>query len=381
MSILQRYYFRQALWPFLTAIITLSGLAILTQSLSNFDLISSHGESALIFFWITLLAMPQLISLLIPIALFIGAMMAFNRMSAESELIVGAAAGMSRMQRISPILRLGIYVFLANLAINLFIQPLAYREMRRVVYEVRTDIASSFMRPGEFVPLGDNVTFFARAVTPNGIMEDVFIQDGRGSTSSSYAAKEGFIAQTDFAPVMRLSDGVLTQIDEQGHLSDLTFETYEFDLTGFIDITSTFYFKESDRYLSELLDPRQTDILRAGGKAPLFAEGHYRLASPLYNLVFVLFVAAVFVGSEHRRTGYSQLIILAGVFALLLRLVGFAVQSGATDETDLNALQYGIPLLGAGLAIWRITRPRRKPKGLECGFDPASAPQTPETRS
>jgi lipopolysaccharide export system permease protein len=44
----------------------LSGLAILTQSLSNLDLLAERGETALVFLWITLLAMPQVIALLLP---------------------------------------------------------------------------------------------------------------------------------------------------------------------------------------------------------------------------------------------------------------------------------------------------------------------------
>lgn len=38
MTLFQRYTFRQALWPFLGAMAALTGLAVLTQSLSNLDL-------------------------------------------------------------------------------------------------------------------------------------------------------------------------------------------------------------------------------------------------------------------------------------------------------------------------------------------------------
>ena len=47
MILLQRYFFNQLLWPFITAIAAFAGLALLTQSLSNVDLVSGYSETAL----------------------------------------------------------------------------------------------------------------------------------------------------------------------------------------------------------------------------------------------------------------------------------------------------------------------------------------------
>ncbi|PWE17340.1 hypothetical protein DDZ18_06550 [Marinicauda salina] len=360
MKLFQRYVFRQALWPFLTAILALSALAILTQSLSNLDLITDEGGTALLFAWITLLAMPQVIALIVPIALFIGCAVALNRLTTDSEFIVGAAAGLSRFGRLTPFIRLAIYVALANLVINLFVQPASFREMRQALYEIRTDLAASFMREGEFVPLGGEVTFFAREIGENRVMHDIFIEDGRGRGGVAYSASEGVITQTAEGPVMLLNDGVLTQIDENGELSTLSFERYEFDLTAFIDPGAAFFFKESDKYLSELLDPTATDLARASSRDSLLAEGHYRLSSPLYNIAFALIAAAAYFSVEFRRTGYGRFIAAASAAALMLRLLGFAVQAAAAGDSGLNALQYAVPVLGSIGAVLVISRPMRR---------------------
>ena len=357
MTLFQRYMFRQLLWPFLGAMTALSGLALLTQSLSNLDLVAERSDTALAFFWITLLAMPQVIALLLPVAVFIACAIALQRMVGDSEILVGAAAGMNRRQRLSPVVRLAVWVILANLVINLFIQPASFRQMRELVYEIRTDIAASFMREGEFIQLGDSVTFYVREIDEDSVMNDVFIEDGRGPEASAYAASRGVIARTERGPVMLLEDGVLTQTDERGTLSRLTFERYEFALTAFIDSSSAFVFKDSDKFLPELLSPSATDIARARGASELYAEGHYRLAAPLYNLAFALIAAAAFFAVEHRRTGYTRYLIIAGAAALILRLAGFAVQAAAASDPGLNALQYILPLGGALGAIAFIARP------------------------
>ena len=366
MTLFQRYMFRQILWPFLAAMAALSGLALLTQSLSNLDLVAERGETALAFFMITLLAMPQVVALLLPIGVFIACAIALNRMVGDSEIIVGAAAGMNRRQRLSPVIRIALYVILANLVINLFVQPASFRQMRELLYEIRTDIAASFMREGEFIQLGDSVTFYVRSIGEDGVMNDVFIEDGRGRTSSAYAAARGVIARTERGPVMLLENGVLTQVDDAGTLSRLSFDRYEFALTAFIDSSTAFVFKDSDKFLPELLDPSATDIARARGADDLYAEGHYRLAAPLYNLAFALIAAAAFFAVEHRRTGYTRYLIAAGAAALILRLAGFAVQAAASSDSGLNVLQYALPIGGGLVAIGFIVAPsfnRRRLRG------------------
>ena len=96
MILVQRYIFRQLLVPFVTAAAAFAGLAILTQSLTNIDLISDYRETAFIFIKVTLLALPQLIALLSPFALFIAALAGLNRMTTESEITVASASGLTR---------------------------------------------------------------------------------------------------------------------------------------------------------------------------------------------------------------------------------------------------------------------------------------------
>ena len=360
MTLFQRYTFRQALWPFLGAMAALTGLAVLTQSLSNLDLMAERGETALVLITITVLAMPQVIALLLPIALFLAVAIALNRLTSDSELTVAAAAGMSRFQRVSPFVRLAIYVVLANLVINLFVQPASFRLMREQLFEIRTDLAASFMREGEFVPLGDQVTFYVREISDDTVLNDVFIMDDRTGQSAAYAARRGRIAATDRGPVMLLEDGVRTQVDQSGVLTNLSFDNTMVELTLFVDNTASLFFKESDKYLPELLRPTPADIARAGGKRRLHAEGHYRLSAPLYNLAFALIALAAYMSGEHRRIGYGRNLIIAGASAVVLRLIGFAVQAAAESDDAMNAVQYLVPLIGIISAIAMIGRPRRR---------------------
>jgi len=69
---------------------------------------------------------------------------------------------------------------------------------------------------------------------------------------------------------------------------------------------------------------------------------------------------AAFMAVEHRRTGYTRFIIMAGAAALILRLAGFALQAAAASDSALNPLQYGLPLGGCVAALYLIVRPGLK---------------------
>lgn len=356
MNLVQRYMFRQLLMPFVTASAAFAALALLTQSLTNIEFISNYRETAFTFIKVTFLALPQLIALLSPFALFIAILAGLSRLYSDSEATVASASGLSRFGVLSPVLRLAVLAALLNLAVNLFVQPLAYQEMRRSVFELRTDVAASLVRPGEFSNLAAGVTLYARTSNGQGRMQDIFIHDSRDPDEvSTYAAREGVIVRGEERPAMVMIDGNIQQVDQSGSLNFLTFDRYEFDLGDFVDPQLIFFLKESDLFLHELLFPDAQALARARGYERLTAEAHYRISAPLYNISLALIAAAAFMAGGHSRMGNSRRVVIAVAVALTVRLVGFAVQSAAADEMAWNIMQYILPAgsaIGAIAVIW-----------------------------
>ena len=71
MNTVSAYVFRQALGPLLAILGGLAAIAILTQGLNQLDIIITNRRAGFAFAWVTLLALPQLLSLILPMALFI----------------------------------------------------------------------------------------------------------------------------------------------------------------------------------------------------------------------------------------------------------------------------------------------------------------------
>src|SRR5205085_10521498 len=134
--------------PTLLATLALVALALLARSLSEFDVIIEQRQSAAVFLKIIALALPQLLAMILPIAVFVATLVALNRLHTEQEIVVCFAGGMSRWRVISPAMRLAAGAAFLMLILNLWVQPAAYREMRRELFEVKADLAATLVREG-----------------------------------------------------------------------------------------------------------------------------------------------------------------------------------------------------------------------------------------
>lgn len=370
MRLIDRYLLRQLVGPVILATLALTSVALLSQSLAGLDLIVNQRQSALVFLKVTLLYMPQLINLILPIAVFVAALVALNRLHTEQEIVVCFAGGMSRWRVISPAMRLACTVAFLALLMNIFVQPLSFRALREELFEVRTDLAATLVREGEFTEPAPGLTVYAQSVDGQGNLRNLFIHQIKpdGSTTT-YTAEQGRVGRAQGRPVLLMKNGSNQEFSGRGVLNYLTFQEYVFDLAPLANSGELIHYKPSDRYLHELFFPDLQQDWERRNRLELLAEGHARLASPLYNIAFMSLALAAILGGGFSRLGYGRRIVVIGAIAALVRLAGFLVQSACEDSAWLNVLQYVVPLAavwGAMAAIFRqkvgrhidITRPR-----------------------
>lgn len=365
MTLLQRYFRRQALWPLVISLSALATLALLTQSLSTIDLIIENRQSAFVFLKVTVLALPQLISIIMPLAVFMAMMFALNRLNVDSELVVAKASGMSPSQIASPALRLATLAMIAHLLINLWLQPLSFRTMRAALLDVRTDIAAQMLRPGEFIQPATGVTVYAREIKATGEMEDVLIYDARSAIDPlTHTAKSGQISNFNGRTLLALENGNIQTLTEFDTLDLVEFETHIIDLTDIMAMDPVLRLKTSDKYLHELLSPTDRERANKKGFQKSIAEGHARLSAPIYNIGLTLLALAFLVRGEYQRMGYGRKIATCAVIGFIIRLLGFALTSAAESNSAMNAAQYALPIglcLVCGAYLLSRRRWTRKP--------------------
>lgn len=361
MTHLQRYFFRQVFWPLIVAGAALTGLALLTQSLSSISLLVDEHQGALLFLYVTLLALPQLLSLVLPIALFIAVIYALHRLHTESELTVASASGMSRWGVMTPVMRLTVLAVLIHLVLNLWVQPYAYREMRRTLHNAQADLAASLIRPGEFVQPSNDLTLYVQSIESGGRLSGLMIEDAREPEQPVvYMAETGRLLQSSGSPSIVLENGNIQQLEEDGRLSYLDFDSYPFDLGRFVETQGNLVYKLTDRYLHELFFPDLSNPWEWSNRDAMAAEGHGRLAMPLHDIAIVLIAILALIGGDFSRTGYGRRIWIAAAAALTVRLLGFAAQSAAAEAPELNVFQYLLPVGAGAAALALLLNPRRR---------------------
>ena len=359
MRLIDRYLLKQLLGPTILATLALTGVALLSQSLSALDLMVNQRQSAGVFLEVTLLAMPQLINMVLPIALFVAALVALNRLHTEQEIVVCFAGGMSRWRVLSPAMRLAATIAFVALVSNIFVQPAASRLMREELFRVRTDLAATLVREGEFTEPAPGLTVYAQSIDKNGDFRNLFIHQTKpDGSSTTYMADRGHIAKRLGRPVLILRNGSTQEFSAKGVLNYLTFDEYAFDLTPLAATDELVHYKPSDRYLHELFFPDLTQTWEQRNYKGLLAEGHARLATPLYNIAFMAMAFAAIVGGGFSRLGYGRRIAIAAGLAALVRILGFVIQAACESSVWLNILQYAIPIGATALAFRSIFRQR-----------------------
>ncbi len=344
MNTISAYVFRQALGPLLAILGALAAIAILTQGLNQLDIIITNRRAGFAFAWVTILALPQLISLILPMAVFIAVVYALNRMHSESEIAVLYGAGVSRQRLARPIIQLAVLAALAHLAINVVVQPWAFKERRETFYALRTDIASSLVEEGSFTYPAEGLTLYARSRGGGGELRDMLIDDARTEPAITYTARAGAIATVDGAPAIVMRDGQVQRQNEDGGVDVLDFDRYVLQFEGVFDEPEIFYLKSSDRTLYQLFFPDRTAHFDQRNVEQFLAEGHARLSAPLLNIALAMIALAGVLMGDFSRRGYGRRIMWAAIIALVVRLSALVTQAAAADDPELNVLQYALPI-------------------------------------
>ncbi len=379
MRLIDRYLLRQMLGPTLLAVAALSAVAMLSDSLSVLDYLVNQRQSALVFLKITVLAMPQLVNMILPVAVFVAALVSLNRLHTEQEIVVCFAGGMSRWRVISPAMRLAATIAFFALIMNLWVQPLSYRAMRDEMFKIRTDLAATIVREGEFTEPVPGLTVYAQEVDGRGDMHNLFIHQTRDNGGAvTYMANKGHIAKRRGEAVLILQNGSTQEFSPRGVLNTLFFTEYPFELSSLDTADEMVHYKASDRFLHELLFPDLEQGWEKKNRKALLAEGNARIASPLYNIAFMALALWAIIGGGFSRLGYGRRMVIAFGVMTTTRVLGFVAQSAAEHTVWVNALQYAVPALTTWFSLRSLFRQkvsrrielRRRPRRTA----PAGAP-------
>jgi lipopolysaccharide export system permease protein len=356
MNLISRYLFRQIALPVAAACAALCGVGILSQSLDQLEVIVERGQSAWTMLQLTALATPQLLAVILPIGVLVGGLISLTRLQREQELTACFAGGLTRWRVIAPAMRLAVIVTMLSLFVNLYVQPASQREAREIAFAIRTDLAALLVQEGRFVQASGGLTVYVQEIEQNGLIRNLFVHVQDGDDVTTWDATTARFSRIDGRPALLMGSGSMQQFSSRGVLNFLSFEEYAFDLSPFTGTEEVLSFRESDLWLSELVNPGADMLERTGTREELMAEAHARITSPLYALTAMALALASVLGGEYRRTGHSgRVATAAGVF-LVTRVAGYAAVAAGASNIWVAPLQYLIPISVTAFALRMVFR-------------------------
>jgi len=334
MASLDRYILRQCFGVMIFVTAALSAAIWLAQSLRLIDLIVNRGLSIEVFLYLALLILPRFLDIVLPIGVFIAVLFTFNRLTAESELVVMRSVGLSHIALAKPVLILAGIAFLVLMSLSAYFLPASNRAFKDLHFEIRNRFVSSLL-----------LTIYIRGRDEQGEVVGLLINDSREPHRPvTILAERGVFANTPAGSRIVMVNGNRQQFDpETRKLSLLTFDRYTLDLDSLHDAPVVRFREPQERFLDELFFPsaEADPVLRLG----LTIEAHQRILIPLSAFSFALIPLACLLPGEFNRRGQLKRALLAIVVAFLFELLDIGVNDLASRSAAAIPLMYATDLL------------------------------------
>jgi lipopolysaccharide export system permease protein len=364
MNRVTHYIFNQTVVATLFVTLAITCAVWLTQSLRFIELIVNRGLSVGSYLYLTMLLLPSFLAMLLPIGLFAATLFTYNRLTADSELIVLRAAGLGPGQLAKPGLILSLMVVLLGYLLTLVAMPLSYRDFKDLESDFRSDYSAVLLREGSFNAVSEGITVYIRERESNGELRGIIVHDNRSKERTvTIMAERGVLAQTEEGPRVVMVNGNRQLIErDTGKLSLLYFDRYSVDIgrPGASHGPEARWREPRERFIQDLLFPGDHPMDRQHYDR-LRAEGHNRLTSPLYALVFALIALAALLSGDHNRRGQSRRMLTAIILTVALQSSSVVASGLAARYSALIPLIYANVLLPLVIALWWMLRhPRRR---------------------
>jgi len=356
MDSLDKYIFKTSFQSFLVILVSLTGVIWVTQILRQVDLITSQGQTVLVFLSITSLIIPGLMLILAPIAMLIAVLNTLVKLNNDSELVVISAAGVSPGRLFRPFMMLAALVAALVLFIGAFLSPRLQRELVRQVSRVRADLVGNIVRPGTFTSIDDGLTFHVREKRSDSQFAGILIDDFRNKDARiTVIAEKGYIVQDGRGSFLVMTNGwVHRRLSKDRDPTFVQFDRYPFDLSPYAIAHIKFGLRE--RYLWELAFPNPKDPLLLSEPGQFRAELHDRLIAPLYPFAFVAIAFTFLCIPRTTRQGGVLAVTVVCLSVFGLRLFGFAGTAIGQSWPAVFFLVYPLVILTTVAGLFAIYR-------------------------
>ncbi|MGD0021693.1 MAG: LPS export ABC transporter permease LptF [Smithellaceae bacterium] len=332
-KIIDRYIFKEIALPFIIILFVLTFVLLMGKILQIMDLMVNKGISVFSIAELIILLLPSFMLFTIPIALLIAILIALGRLSADNEITVIKASGISLLQIYYPVAIASLATFIFTIFISNFLVPYSNFATKRLLFEIASQNASIGIKEKVFNADFKGFLLYADKIPLDGkYMEGVIVSDSRiiGEQNTILAKRAFLISDPDLMIVkLRLENGsVHTVSSDLKNYRKIDFESYDINLNLSTAIAGMREDSKSstEMTMGELLEMMKKPGLDEASIRELAIEVHKKFSIPLSCLFFALLALPLGIRSHRavKSRGFAVGIIVVSLY-YLLRIGGEAL--------------------------------------------------------
>jgi lipopolysaccharide export system permease protein len=198
MKITHLYVMKDILTYFLIAVLIFSVVFMMGKTLQLTDLLVNKGVSLFDIGKLLIYFLPSSLIFMIPIALLLGVLITFVRLSSDNEIVAFKASGVSLYQLTPPVLFLSVMAYLLTTFLVIYALPWGNQGFKYVLYDIAKTKAYTALKERTFNDSFDGIVIYVDKTPLRGKrLERIFIhsegkQEAEGE-SKTILAKEGYV--------------------------------------------------------------------------------------------------------------------------------------------------------------------------------------------
>lgn len=215
---LDRYILKLVFTPLITTLVIAALLLTLEKMLQLFDFVVNQGGPVKVVFEMLANMAPRFVGYGLPIGLFLGIVLAFRKLSMQSELDAITSSGQGLVRLLRPLMLLSAGLMMVNIYLVGWIQPYAQYTYDTLIFELRSGALGASIKVGEFVDVGNNTILRIEESRNQGAeLIGIFLErrEENGNSIAVSAKRGGFYSTPDEQTILlRLYDGVLVDLND-----------------------------------------------------------------------------------------------------------------------------------------------------------------------
>jgi lipopolysaccharide export system permease protein len=360
-KLLHRYILREIVTPFGLGLLVFTFVLLIARLVKLIELVVNRGLPTTDILRLLGYIVPAFLEFTVPTAMLLSILVAFGRLSADSEIVAIRSSGLSLYQLVPPVATFALVVALATSWLTFVASPWGNRSLKTALFDIARTHASAGLQPRVFNDEFPGIVIYAERIdATTDRLHHVLISDARDpNETNTVFAREGIMIPdpTGMTLTLRLLHGASQGVEEDGKVAYRTeFDSYDVSLDLQEALAGV---QQQEREPKEfdfptlrqmIDDPATPDALQLRSRV----EYQRRLAIP--SGCFILALIAMPLGIQPTRAVRSwgfvmSLVVIFAYFILLSTGQGLAEEGLVPPVVGLWLANAVLGLLGVYLFL------------------------------